>query len=318
MNTVEGKAWRILANAKEIGPRTLWRIADYLAQEGKPASWLLRDARKIEDLINKNRVGAAKPVFFEQPNGEATQSGKGQITVIYPLHPGFPPAIKILKDEFSLPALLYVWGNMAILSRPAVAIIGRRNAGKGELEAAAALASELASHGVNVVSGYAAGIDTAAHLAALRANGTTSVILAEGICRFQAKPELKDHLTADNTLVISQFTPDARWAAYMAMTRNKLIGALSGALVVIASGPERDAGKKNSGTFNAAISSLKMRIPVFVAVPSFFSDPPAGNGQLIAKGGRAWDPAEGAEPVLTALSSLVQKTPGQLPLFPEE
>ncbi len=63
---------------------------------------------------------------------------------------------------------------------------------------------------------------------------------------------------------------------------------------------------------------MKMGIPVFIVVPSFFSAAPAGNSQLIAKGGRPWDPALGAEPILTVLNSPAQKTSRQLPLFPEE
>ncbi|MCX6558279.1 MAG: DNA-processing protein DprA [Candidatus Aminicenantes bacterium] len=317
MNTIEGRAWQVLAGAKEIGAKALWRIADYLAQQKKPASWLLQDAEKIGSVIYQGRAGA-KPVFFEQPNGETTRSGKRPVTLLHPFHSDFPPGIKVLRERFSFPALFYAWGNLAILSRPAVAVVGMREAGKSELDAAAALARELASHGVNVISGYAGGIDGAAHLAALRAGGTTCIVLAEGIDHFQVKPAFKDLLHADNTLVISQFPPDAPWAAYMAMTRNKLIGALSGAMVVIASGPERSVKNKSSGTFNAAVSSMKMGIPVFIAVSSFFSAAPAGNSQLIAKGGRPWDPALGVESILTVLNSPAQKTSRQLRLFPEE
>jgi DNA protecting protein DprA len=317
MNTFEGRAWQALAGLREIGAKALWRIADYLIQQKKPASWLLQDAGKIETIICPGRAHA-QTVLFEQPNRKTARSGKRQVTLLHPLHPDFPPGIKLLRERISLPALLYAWGNLAILSRPAVAVVGRRDAGKSELDATEVLARELANHGVCVISGYAAGIDCAAHLAALLSGGTTGIILAEGIDRFQVKPEFKDHLRADNTLVISQFPPAARWAAYMAMTRNKLIGALAGAMVVIASGPERDAKNKNSGTFNAAVSSMKMGIPVFIVVPSFFSSAPAGNGQLIAKGGRPWDPALGAEPILAVLSSPAQKISRQLRLFPEE
>ena len=45
-----------------------------------------------------------------------------------------------------------------------------------------------------------------------------------------------------------------------------------------------------SGSFDAGISALKMGIPVFVASPHFFTDPPEGNRQLIARGCRAWIP----------------------------
>jgi DNA processing protein len=317
MNTTEGSAWLALAETREIGAKALWRIADYLARQNKPASWLLQNADKIGAAAFPGRPGFG-PVPAETPAREAARNGKRRVTLLHPFHADFPPGIKVLRERFSLPAILYAWGNLAILSRPAVAVIGRRDAGKGELEAAAATARELAGRGVNGISGYAAGIDSAAHLAALGAGGTTGAVLAEGIDRFQVKPAFKDHWRTDNALVISQFPPDARWAAYMAMTRNQLIGALSGAMVVIAAGTERGANSKNSGTFNAAVSSMKMGIPVFVVVPAYFGSAPAGNSQLIARGGRSWDPALGVGPVLSALARPAPATSRQLRLFPEK
>jgi DNA processing protein len=319
MNTPEGKAWRALAAANGIGQQALWLIAAYLSRRGKTASWLLRNPDTIKDFLPLLRANFVMP-DFGMKHEEIVKSGEKRITLIHPQHPDFPRQIMVLKDMIPLPALLYATGNIALLKRPAVAIVGKRNAGTTALAAARSLASELAAKGITITSGYAAGIDTAAHLAALRAGGTTGIVLAEGIRRFHAKPELHDHLTADNTLVISQFEPDARWTAYMAMTRNKLVAALSGAVVVIVSGPERDANGRNSGTFNTGLSAQKMGIPVFVVSPGFFSDHPEGNRRLIAKGCRAWDPADGAAPILAALSSQnAENTPfRQLSLFSEE
>jgi DNA processing protein len=317
MNTLEGKAWRALAAAKGVGPKMLWLIADYLAGRNKTASWLLQNPEEIKAALRMNKTNIVIPDFTDQEYEEVEKFAGRQVTVLHPLHPDFPQRLKNLKDMIPLPALLYVRGNVAILNRPGVAIVGQRQAGEAALAAADSLASELSGKGINITSGYAAGIDSAAHLAALRAGGTTSIVLAEGIHHFQTKPELKDHLTVDNILVISQFEPDAKWAAYMAMTRNKLVVALSGAAVVVVSGPQRDANGRNSGTFDAGMSALKLGIPVFVASPSFFSDPPPGNRQLIAKGCREWDPASGSTPILAALDTAAAKKPPseQLNLF---
>jgi DNA processing protein len=318
MNTLEGKAWHSISGAKGIGSRTLWLIADYLQNRGKTASWLLVNPDKIQDILQESKTNIVMPDFFGQENKAGDRSEKRRLTVLHPLHADFPQAIRTLKDKISLPAVLYLHGNVAILKRTAVAIVGKRNAGVAELAAAGALASELAAKGVNIVSGYAAGIDTAAHLGALRAGGTTSVVLAEGIRHFRKKPELDGLLTEENTLVLSQFEPDAKWSAYMAMTRNRLVSALCGAVVVIVSGPERNTSGRNSGTFNAALAALKMGITTFVADPGFFSDCPEGNRQLIAMGCQAWDPASGAAPILDALNSEINKNqpPKQRNLFP--
>jgi len=316
MNTSEGKAWHALAGAKGVGSKTLWLIADYLANQKKTASWLLQNPDKIRDIVYGNKACIVMPDFVDQKYAEVAKSRERLITVLHPLHPDFPQQITKSKDTTPLPALLYVKGNVAILNRPGVAIVGRRQAGEAALAAADSLAQELAGKGINVTSGYAAGIDTKAHLAALRAGGTTAIVLAEGIYHFQTKPELKDHLTVVNTLVISQFEPDAKWAAYMAMARNKLVGALSGSVVVIVSGLERNASGSNSGTFNAAMAALKMSIPVFVVTPDFFAATPLGNQELIKKGCLEWDPAAGAAPIIAASRfSGDKKPPKQFTLF---
>jgi DNA processing protein len=317
MNTLEGSSWRALAGAKGAGPKTLWMIADYLSNHKKTASWLLQNPNEIKAAIKGNKAGIVLPDFADREYEEIEKFAGQSVTVLHPLHPDFPQWIRTLKDKISLPALLYVTGNIAILNRPAVAIVGKRQAGKAALTLAALLACKLAAKGINITSGYAAGIDTAAHLAALSGGGTTSVVLSEGIHHFQAKLELRKFLTKENTLVISQFEPYANWASYSAMARNKLVCALSSAVVVIHSGPEREANGKMSGTFNAGLAALKLGIPIFVVTPDFFPDPPAGNRQLIAKGSRAWDPAAGIAPILAAIKSHADQKlpPRQLDLF---
>jgi len=319
MNTPEGRAWRKLAAAQGIGSKALWRIAGYLASRGKTASWLLENPGKLPDALGISKAGFQVRDFAGGENSEAEKFPGREVTLLHPLHPDFPRRIRILQDRQALPALLYVRGNTAVLDRPGVAIVGMRQAGDAALAAAAALAGDLAAREVNVVSGYAAGIDTAAHIAALSSGGTTTAVLAEGIHHFQTRPELGRHLTVDNILVVSQFDPDARWAGYMAMTRNKLVGALAGALVVIISGLERGTGGRHSGTFAAAMSALAMGIPVFAVSPAFFADPPPGNRELIKKGCREWSPAAGLAPLLAALGSPdSKKTPGQLDLFAKD
>lgn len=295
----EEKAWRVISGAPGIGPKTLWAIADYLMEHQKAASWLLQHPDAMEAALRgrSTRVDSSKLNTIE-PEG----IGDDRVTILHPLHPNFPLRIRMFKDTVAIPALLYSRGNTTLSNKPGVAIVGARNACDRALEAAEALASELGRNGINIVSGYAKGIDTAAHLGALRDGGTTSIVLSEGINNFRSKRELKEFFTKDNTLVLSQFEPNARWAAHFAMTRNKLVCALSQAVVVIVSGPEKDVKGRMSGTFDAGATAMKMGIPVFTVTPSFFDNLPTGNQQLISKGGREWSPSEGAGPILKAIS----------------
>jgi DNA processing protein len=315
MNTLEGKAWRALAAAKGLGPKALWRIAAYLARRGKAASWLVENPEKLGEALGVSRAGFVIPDLVLHEHDRIERFPGREVTLLHPLHPDFPRRLRALEEKLPLPALLYVRGNIALLERPGAAIVGKRQPGEAALAAAAALAAGLAARGINVVSGYAPGIDSAAHGAALRAGGTTTAVLPEGLHHFQARPEMQDHLTVDNILVISQFDPDARWAAYQAMARNKLVAALSGALVVIVSGSERDASGRHSGTFDAAMSARRLGLPVFVADPSFYPEPPPGNRALLARGCMPWDPSSGAAPILEAIQAAGKKKSGQQNLF---
>ncbi len=315
MNTPEGRAWRALAAAKGLGPKALWRIAAFLASKGKAAAWLIEHPEKLGEALGASRAGFAIPDLVLQEHDRIERFPGREVTLLHPLHPDFPQRLRALEETLPLPALFYARGNIALLERPAVAIVGRRQPGEAALAVAAALAAGLAARGINVVSGYAPGIDSAAHGAALRAGGTTTAVLPEGLHHFQVRPEIRNDLTVDNILVISQFDPDAKWASYQAMARNKVVAALSGALVVIVSGSERDASGRHSGTFDAAMSARQFDLPVFVADADFFSEPPAGNRALLARGCMAWNPSSGATPILEALQAAGKKKAGQQKLF---
>jgi DNA processing protein len=314
MNDGEGKAWLALAATKGIGPQALWKLAGYLMARQKTASWLLANPEAMRDALPGGRARLGPPFAAGPDDGERGQGREA--AVLHPLHPAFPPRLIGLKDRLPLPAILYARGDLSLLGRPSVSIVGQRAAENRALAAAGGLASRLAAGGVHVTSGYAAGIDSAAHLGALQEGGTTTLVLAEGIGRFRARPEFKDLLTAENALLLSQFAPGDEWAPYRAMARNRLVCALSGALVVIASGPERDPGGRRSGTFDAALSALKLDLPLFVVDPSFFRTCPGGNRELIRRGGRSWDPGSGVSPILDALKhETACKVPDQRKLF---
>ena len=313
MNTLEGRAWQALAAAKGLGPAGLWRIAEHLRLQGRSASWLLRNPGKARDLLGPavdiDRIASAAP--------EAEREGmENEIVVLHPLHPAFPRRIRERREALPLPALLYAAGSLALLERPAVAVVGRRDAGPAALAAAGDLAARLAEAGIAVVSGHAAGTDAAAHAGALRNGGTTLMVPAEGLGRYRGRPELRGLMTDANALLLSPFPPQAAWAAFQAMARNKVVAALADAMVVVVSGVERDAGGRMSGSFDAAQAALRLGIPLFVGSPSFFSPAPAGNAELLRRGAAAWEPRHGAAPILEAIRQATGKQgPAQRKLF---
>jgi DNA processing protein len=186
----------------------------------------------------------------------------------------YPTTLASLRNA---PIALFTKGNSELLHAPGVGMCGSRNASPRGLSAAAGCGEEVAGQRLAIVSGYAKGVDTETHLAALRTGGSTVIVLAEGIGGFRQKRAFDEvGLDPDRVLVVSQFPPTQRWTAGAAMTRNGVIAGLGLALVVI------EAGEKG-GTLNAGSQALRMQRPV-LALEFESMDTPAGNQLLIRDG----------------------------------
>lgn len=135
-----------------------------------------------------------------------------------------------------MPPLLFSRGDLRVHDQ-AVAVVGSRKASEEGLRIARAVATTLAGRGVTVVSGLAAGIDTAAHSAALEAGGRTVAVIGTGIRRYypSANQRLQDHI-AEVGLVISQFWPDAPPSRQSFPMRNAVMSGYAVATVVVEAG----------------------------------------------------------------------------------
>ncbi|MGW5559492.1 DNA-processing protein DprA [Micromonospora sp. NPDC003944] len=135
-----------------------------------------------------------------------------------------------------VPPILFSKGDLRVHDR-AVAVVGSRKASDEGLRIARAVATTLAGRGVTVVSGLAAGIDTAAHSAALEAGGRTVAVLGTGIRRYYPSGNrgLQDHI-ADVGLVVSQFWPDAAPSRQSFPMRNAVMSGYAVATVVVEAG----------------------------------------------------------------------------------
>ncbi|HEY5266941.1 MAG TPA: DNA-processing protein DprA [Acidimicrobiales bacterium] len=118
-----------------------------------------------------------------------------------------------------------------------VAIVGTRSASPEGITSARALASEMVARGVTVVSGLAAGIDSAAHMGALDAGGRTVAVIGTGLKRSYPRQNADLQRRIEETgMVLSQFLPDSPPTKTSFPMRNAIMSGFASATVVIEAG----------------------------------------------------------------------------------
>ena len=185
----------------------------------------------------------------------------------------YPPLLAELDDA---PPLVIAKGDVRLLDRPAVAIVGARNASAAACRFARELAHSLGREGMIVVSGLARGIDSAAHDGALE--GGTVGVIAGGIDIFYP-PENEGRQKAlfERGLVLAEMPPGTEPRARHFPYRNRIIAGLSLGTIVVEAAPR-------SGSLITARLAAEAGREV-MAVPGSPLDPRAqGCNQLIRDG----------------------------------
>jgi len=200
-------------------------------------------------------------------------------TVIDRLAPDDPRYPARLRELVPAPAL-WVRGALEDDDALAIAIVGARRATPYGLEVAAQLARDLAARGVTIVSGFARGVDSAAHRAALDAGGRTLAVLGCGI-DVVYPPEnrrLADAVAARGALV-TQFAPGTAPLPYHFPARNRTLAALVLGVVVV-------EAAARSGSLSTAGFAGDLGREVY-AVPGKITSPTsAGAHRLLRDGAR--------------------------------
>jgi DNA processing protein len=176
-----------------------------------------------------------------------------------------------------LPVALWAIGLCSLLDnrRPSLGVAGSRDAVDELLELTHRLAGISATQGWDVVSGLAAGVDSAAHQGAVDSGGSTIGVLANGL---SARSRHWQPENLDDVCVVSQFAPSEPWSGPRAMQRNATIAALSDRVFITAAG---DRG----GSWETGQLCLKKRKPLYVL--DVDTDTAAGNQRLIRGGATA-------------------------------
>ena len=172
-----------------------------------------------------DRAGAR----VEAELAKAEQAGARVVTV---LDDGYPANLRLIPN---LPPFLFMLGaDIPTADIRSVAVVGTRKPSPRGIETARRMADKLTEQGVTVVSGLAAGIDTAAHRTTLDEGGRTIAVIGTGITRTYPKEnrELSAEIVAKGTIV-SQFWPSSPPATWTFPRRNVVMSGLCQGTVVI-------------------------------------------------------------------------------------
>jgi DNA processing protein len=267
----------------------------------------------LEDLPRPGLTGrlrADDPELLERASAgldaarAARQSAAAAgITAVAWNDPAFPVSLLTLSD---CPPAIWCRGSLACLAAPVVAIVGSRAATAVALEAAARLASDLASLGMTVVSGLARGVDSAAHRGALT-TGRTLAVLGSGVDRVYP-PEhraLAREIEAGGA-VISEYPPGRPPLPFHFPMRNRLISGLSLAVIVI-------EAAEGSGSLITAACALEQGREVMAVPGNVLTGRNRGGHALIRDGATI---VEGAGDVALALG--FSMVPSSVPAGPTD
>jgi DNA processing protein len=162
------------------------------------------------------------------------------IGIISPLDDPYPLPLRWIKEY---PPILYTLGNQEILRGVAVSVVGTREASHLGRSWARQIGELLALSHITVVSGLALGIDTEAHIGALKGNGGTVAVLAHGLDKITptSNRPLADEILTNGGLLLSEHAPGVPPRRVEYVRRNRLQSGMSVCSIIVESGREGGA-----------------------------------------------------------------------------
>ena len=186
-----------------------------------------------------------------------------------------------LKQIYDPPLVLYVRGQVEVISQPGIALVGTRHPTPYGSGMAERLACDLAAHGLVIISGMARGVDTAGHRGAIAAKGKTVAVFGTGIGVIYPKENsrLSEQILALGGALISEFPIGTSAFPQNFPIRNRIISGMSvGVLVVEAA--------EYSGTRITARCALEQNRDVFAVPGNVTNKNSWGPNTLIKQGAK--------------------------------
>lgn len=262
-----GEGYRRLLSA--FGPPDRIRAASLAALsavvERKTAAAILDTAGG--DLLKQTRE------WLEQPGNH----------VVTLADPEYPQSLLQIPDP---PPLLYVKGRRELLNRPALAVVGSRNATVQGKKDARSFAETLSASGLCIVSGLALGIDAAAHEGGLAAPGASIAVVGTGLdIVYPAANRALAHRLAEDGAIVSEFALGTPSMAGNFPRRNRIISGLARGVLVV------EAAVRSGSLITARLAGEQGR-EVFAIPGSIHSALSKGCHRLIKQGAKLVESAQ--------------------------
>lgn len=274
--------WIALNNVPNLGPR---RIASVYRETGSIDSFFAGESSRLSEILHV-KVDTIRDMLaavdIKQARSMLASYQRQGISIMSLQSSAYP---NLLREIYDPPPVLYHRGRLPG-SRPLLAAVGSRKATRYGRAVVAQLVPRLCQAGLGIVSGLAAGIDSCAHWASLKADGYTLAVLGNGVDVYYpaANRELQDKIVAAGGCLLSEFPPGTRPRADHFPRRNRIISGLSQGLLVV------EAGKK-SGAMITVGFALEQGRDVF-SVPGNIDSPQSGGTNHLIR--------MGAKPVLSS------------------
>lgn len=184
----------------------------------------------------------------------------------------------LLKEIFDAPVLLYVRGQITATDQHSIAIVGTRRPTPAGISIAERFAKELASMGITIVSGLARGVDTYAHLGAIKEKGRTIAVVGGAVDKIYPRENepLAEKITECGAIV-SEMRMGAKAELWSFPKRNRIISGLTLGTVIVES-------DENGGAMITASTALDQNRELFCIPGNILEKKSAGTNKLIKSG----------------------------------
>lgn len=271
----EKHAWVALAMTPGLGPRRILRVVERAGCAARVLGLPLTELEGLEmpaesaQFIASGEAGHASDQELEKA------AGTGAMVITY----GDEAYPSRLREIYDPPALLWVRGEAALLSRPCLAVVGTRHPTPYGTGMAEMLSRDLALRGLTILSGMARGVDTAAHKGALAAKRPTVAVWGTGVDVIYPKENksLAEQMVAGGGAILSELPLGTFPAPQNFPKRNRILSGMSVGVLVI-------EAAEYSGTRVTARCALEQNREVF-AVPGNVTTRNAWGPNLLIKQG---------------------------------